>query len=62
MESGGNYFATVDPIELDLVVDAGAAPGAHQVEGKLTYFYCVTKGGYFCAPKRVSVAIPLRVR
>jgi hypothetical protein len=62
MESGGNYFATVDPVELDLAVDAAAKPGQHDVEGELTYFYCVTKDGFFCAPKRVKVAIPLRVR
>lgn len=62
MERGGNYFATVEPVELELTVDSAASSGSHEVEGKLTYFYCVTKNGFFCAPKRTTVSIPLRVR
>jgi hypothetical protein len=62
MEAGGNYFVTVDPVELDLALDPAAAKGSHQVDADLTYFYCVTKNGFFCAPKRVKVSIPLLVR
>jgi hypothetical protein len=56
-----NYFETVDPLELDVSVDSAAPAGRHDLEGKLTYYYCVTKSG-FCAPARVPVTIPVAVR
>lgn len=55
-----NYFATVDPVELPLRLDPRAGTGAHEVKGQLTYYYCVAASG-FCAPKRVSLTIPLTV-
>jgi hypothetical protein len=56
-----NYFKVVDPVELRLPVDSAAPHGDHEVEAKLTYFYCVTESG-FCAPKRVPIKIPLAVQ
>jgi hypothetical protein len=56
-----NYFDAFDGLDLDLTVDGAARSGRHEVEGKLTYFYCMPASG-FCAPKRVSVKIPLDVR
>ena len=32
-----------------------------EIEAKLTYYYCVVESG-FCAPKRVPVNIPLKIR
>lgn len=57
----GNYYKTVDPVELTLHVDPKAAAGRHEVTGQLSYFYCVAASG-FCAPAKVSVSIPLTVR
>ena len=54
-----NYWATVDPLLLTVALDAGAKPGRHELEGKLTYFFCVSKE--FCAPARVPVTIPIAV-
>jgi hypothetical protein len=59
--SGSNYFDTVDPVRLTLNFDEGIKQGAHEIEGKLKYYYCVKKSG-FCAPKRVTVKIPVKVR
>jgi len=56
-----NYFKTVDPVTLTLQLDAGLAPGNHEIDGKLTYYYCVSASG-FCAPKRVGIKIPVAVR
>jgi len=56
-----NYFDAFDGLDLDLTVDDGARSGRHEVEGKLTYYYCMPASG-FCAPKRVPVKIPLVVR
>jgi len=57
-----NYYkGAVDPLTLSLHVDEGAAPGAHEVAGKLSYFYCVAASGY-CAPAKVPVSIPITVR
>ncbi len=61
LESGKNYFKTVDPLELELSVASGATSGKHEVDAKLTYFYCVTKSG-FCAPARIPIKIPVAVR
>lgn len=60
LASGANYFTKVDPVELTLDVDASAPRGAHQIEGKLLYHYCV--GSSFCAPARIAVKIPLTIR
>lgn len=56
-----NYFDTVDPLTLELLVDESAPHGKHSVAGQLTYFYCVKASG-FCAPKKTSVEIPLEIR
>jgi hypothetical protein len=56
-----NYFDEVDPLELSLEIDDDATAGEHEVEGKLTYYYCVIASG-FCAPARVQVKIPVVVR
>jgi hypothetical protein len=59
-EMDANYFKKVDPVRITLAIDANAAVGMHEIPAKLTYFYCVKASG-FCAPKTVSVEIPLRV-
>ena len=59
--SGSNYFDAVDPVRLTLNFDDAITPGAHDIDGKLKYYYCVKKSG-FCAPKTVTVKIPVRVR
>jgi len=56
-----NYFETVDPVELTLRLDSAAPKGTHEIDGKLTYYYCVAASG-FCAPARVPVKIALAVR
>ena len=56
-----NYYKTVDPVELQLTLDAQAPSGRHELEGKLTYYYCIAASG-FCAPKRVPLAIPIEIR
>jgi hypothetical protein len=56
-----NYFETVDPLELELNVEASATSGQHEVDARLTYFYCVTKSGY-CAPAKIPLKIPVTVR
>jgi hypothetical protein len=56
-----NYYDEVDPVRIDLSVSEGAASGSHEIQGKLTYFYCVKASG-FCAPKRTSISIPVHVR
>ena len=56
-----NYYKVVDPIEVTISLDQAATAGSHNLEGKLTYFYCVTASG-FCAPARVPIQIPIAVR
>jgi hypothetical protein len=57
-----NYYkGGVDPLVVHLAVDPAAAPGKHDVPGKLSYFYCVAASGY-CAPAKVDVSIPITVR
>jgi hypothetical protein len=56
-----NYFKTVDPLKLKLAVDPSASPGRHDVDAKLSYFYCVAASGY-CAPAKVALKIPITVR
>lgn len=56
-----NYFDKIEPLRLALDVDAAAPAGRHELEAKLTYFYCMPASG-FCAPVRVPVTIPLEVR
>lgn len=56
-----NYYTTVDPVQLSVVVDAGARKGTHRIPAKLTYYYCVAASG-FCAPEPVSLTIPITVR
>lgn len=56
-----NYFKSIDPLEVKVTLDAGAKPGAREIEGKVTYFYCVAASGY-CAPAKVAVKIPVTVK
>ena len=56
-----NYFDVVDPVTLTLNLDESIPSGSHEIEAKLTYFYCVTKSG-FCAPKKTPVKITVNVR
>lgn len=57
-----NYYkGHVDPLTVTVHVDKGATPGEHPVPAKLSYFYCVAASGY-CAPAKVDVELPVRVR
>jgi hypothetical protein len=56
-----NYFKTLEPLQLTLEMDGAAASGKHELEGKLTYNYCMPANG-FCARKRVPVTIPISVK
>jgi hypothetical protein len=60
-KSEANYYETVDPVTLRIELDPTLSSGAHEFDGRLVYYYCVTKSG-FCAPKRVNVKIPLQVQ
>jgi len=55
-----NYYEIVDPVSLDLVLEAGAEKGNHKLTGELKYFFCVAASG-FCAPKKVSVSVPIEI-
>jgi len=56
-----NYFDVVDPVTLTLDLDELISSGSHEIEAKLTYFYCVAKSG-FCAPKKTPIKIAVNVR
>ena len=56
----GNYFKAAAPLSVDLELDPAIAPGSHSFDGKLRYFYCVVESG-FCAPKNVTLQIPVKV-
>ncbi len=56
-----NYFKSVDPLRLRLSVASSAPKGRHDVDAKLSYFYCVAASGY-CAPARIPLKIPITVR
>jgi DsbC/DsbD-like thiol-disulfide interchange protein len=56
-----NYYKTVDPVALKVQLDPKAPKGAHKVQARFTYYYCVAASG-FCAPERTSITIPLDVR
>jgi len=56
-----NYYKVVDPVKMTLKLDAAAKPGKHEIDAKLTYFYCVAASG-FCAPAHVPIKIPVAVR
>ena len=60
-DSESNYFKTVDPVKLPITIDPNAKSGTHELEAKLTYFYCVSASG-FCAPKSVPVSFAVKVR
>ena len=55
-----NYWGEVDPVVMTLTLDDDATPGTHEIDGKLTYYFCVS--GNYCAPARVPVKIPLGVQ
>ena len=55
-----NYWGEVDPVVMTLRLDDDATPGTHEIDGKLTYYFCVS--GNYCAPARVPVKIPLGVQ
>lgn len=57
-----NYYdKIVDPIQLPLRLDPAAGKGPFELQGQLTYYYCVKASG-FCAPKKVPVTIPISAR
>lgn len=56
-----NYWDRVDPLILKLTLDEAAASGNHEIEAKLTYYFCVPASG-FCAPKRVPIKIPIVIQ
>lgn len=56
-----NYFKSVDPIELDLELDAAAPAGTHRIPAQLKYYYCVVASG-FCAPIKTDVELEVTVR
>ena len=58
-DQGSNFWKKVEPLNLTLTVDAAATSGKHEVEAKLTYYYCMS--GDFCAPKRLPLSIVLDV-
>ncbi len=58
-DQGSNFWKKVAPLHLTLTIDAAATSGEHEIEAKLTYYYCVSDN--FCAPKRVPLTIPLDV-
>lgn len=60
-KSTGNYFSEAQSVELRLKLDPAIAPGAHDLQAKLTYFYCVPESG-FCAPVRTAFSIPVKIR
>jgi len=61
-EAGTNYFGeTIEPVRLPLAVEATAAPGRHELDATVTYFYCVAASG-FCAPSRTAIKVPIEVR
>ena len=60
-DTDSNYFEVVEPVTLTLDLDDSISSGSHEIEGKLTYFYCVTKSG-FCAPSKAPVKIAVSVR
>ena len=56
-----NYYKVVDPVEIDLKLADGVSAGRHELDARITYFYCVTASG-FCAPARLPIKIPVVVR
>ena len=56
-----NYFEELQPLSFTLFLNEAAPAGRHEIDGKLTYFYCIPASG-FCAPHRTSVKIPVAVR
>jgi hypothetical protein len=55
-----NYWDAVDPVTLTLSLDPAVTAGDHEVQAKLTYFFCLPASG-FCAPARVPITIPIAV-
>jgi hypothetical protein len=55
-----NYWDSVAPVKLTLNFDEAATAGDHEIQAKLTYFFCMPASG-FCAPKRVPLKIPVAV-
>jgi hypothetical protein len=56
-----NYYKSVDPIELDLRLEASAPSGTHTIPAQLKYYYCVAASG-FCAPFKTQVELRVTVR
>lgn len=55
-----NYFKSIDPVEVKVKLDAGLGAGTREIDGKVSYFYCVAASGY-CAPAKVAVKIPFTI-
>jgi hypothetical protein len=57
-----NYFhGAVDPLTVTLHLDGHAEKGLHEIQAKLSYFYCVAASGY-CAPAKTELRIPVTIR
>ena len=56
-----NAFKELKPLHLTIELDPAAPAGKHELDGKVTYAYCMSKSG-FCARKRVPVKIPITVQ
>jgi hypothetical protein len=61
INSDDNYFGAVDPLDLRLGLDPAAQSGRHEIEARLSYFFCIKESG-ICAPKRVPLRIPVTIR
>ena len=56
-----NYFHGIDPVEVTMKLSPGAKPGPIELDGKLSYFYCVASSGY-CAPAKSPVKVAVTAR
>ena len=56
-----NYFTLVEPLDLGFTLHGEASTGQHELEGKVTYNYCVIESG-FCSRFTGPIKIPITVR
>ncbi len=55
-----NYFTSVEPLDLSIQLDGAAPGGNHELEGKVTYNYCVLASGFcsrFSGPFKILIAV-----
>lgn len=55
-----NHFDHLEPLDLALSVGPAATEGQHELQGRLTFAYCMLRSG-FCSRVRVPLKIPLVV-